>query len=319
MHDPVVRAFQPVSNSQRRFVPDERCRFRPISDGGLRVVIRLTCRCDLACPYCLVGGHYPGRELEFSAWKRILAGLPAVNARKVLLTGGEPLLHHDLADLVALISGMGIAVDLNSNLQQMTRARMEALRAAGLTEISTAIEGPPALHDRARGMAGAFARTAEAITWATGLGIQVDASCCLSSANLPCLDELLEQMQAWPLQSFTVSRIFPIGHGARRHGHSISQEELSKAYFRLAGYWMPRSRMPLRVVGLLGHPRPDDCQRGVSLIGVAPDGRLLACVLMGDQPDGLPHPLDAGLAASVAALRERLGRTQYPLCWEETG
>ncbi len=56
-------------------------------DGAWRVF--LTHRCPLKCSYCSQRGmRLGGSELDASAWARILRP-----ARKVVLTGGEPLLH----------------------------------------------------------------------------------------------------------------------------------------------------------------------------------------------------------------------------------
>jgi MoaA/NifB/PqqE/SkfB family radical SAM enzyme len=282
----------------------------------MRVVIRLTQRCDMACPYCLVSAANLPPELDFAAWQRILASLSQISTRKVLLTGGEPLLYPDLISLVAFISGMGIPVDLNSNLQQMTYARMQSLRSTGLTEISTAIEGRSTVHDRIRGRSGAFARTRQAIEWAAKLGIQVDASCCLQPGNLEQLDELLDLLQDWPIQSFTVSRLFPIGHGACTPQPALSQADLDAAYSHLVDFWLPRSRFPIRLVGLLGYPLPIHCQRGSSLIGLTPNGQIQACVLNDDYPSNLPTPQDIGLYAAVTVLRGRLKQQHYRLCCE---
>ena len=135
--------FPPASTSLRKFFADERCRFKRLRGGGCRVVIRLTYRCDLACPHCLVGNdlYTHPKELSIAEWEKIFAELYAIDARKVLLTGGEPLLYPDLREIVKLVSQMGIPVDLNSNMQRMTPKIMEDMARAGLTEISVSLEG----------------------------------------------------------------------------------------------------------------------------------------------------------------------------------
>jgi MoaA/NifB/PqqE/SkfB family radical SAM enzyme len=306
----------PATTTLRAFRPDERCRFRGLSGGGLRVVIRLTYRCDMACPHCLVGSRAGAAELGYGEWRRVLSGLPGINARKVLLTGGEPLLHPDLLRIVSLVSRMGIPVDLNTNMQRMTKTLMVELQRAGLTEISVALEGPGEIHDSVRRKRGAFAQTMQAIKWAAQAGIQVDASCCLTTENYAGLEALLDMLKGMPIQSFTISRLFPIGHGSSDVQKALPQQKLSEIYDDLTQHWVPRFELPIRLVGLLGCPRPGDCERGRSLIGITPEGQVVACVLAPDSPAEIPHPLEVGLKRAVIEVQRQLGERHYRLCCE---
>jgi MoaA/NifB/PqqE/SkfB family radical SAM enzyme len=306
----------PPSTSLRRFQEDERCRFRPLQADGLRVVVRLTTGCDLACPHCLVETRKRTEELDTRAWLQVFDGLSDVQARKVLLTGGEPLLRDDLGALIRHISAMGIPVDLNSNLQRASLPLLREFRNAGLTEISVSLEGPPEVHDRMHGKQGAFARLTQAVRWAADLGMQVDGACCLTAENLPHLNELFDLAHSLPLQSFTVSRLLPIGHG-RKSSRALPQEALTRAHAHLQQDVMPNSQLPIRLVGLLHPPQDADCQRGRSLVGLTPAGELVGCVLASENPSGVPLPAAVGLPRALAVLRERLAGGQYALCWKE--
>lgn len=304
------------STSSRDFIPDERCRFRELKGPGRRVVIRLTNRCDLACPHCLVGAdlYRNDGELNFAEWTRLLAELDRIGARKVLLTGGEPLLNEDILHLVGFVSGMGIPIDLNSNLQRMSPELMRDLHHAGLTEISVSLEGPEQVHDRMHGKRGAFFQTIQAIAWAAMLGIQVDASCCLTVDNVDHMDELLDLVETLPIQSFTISRLFPIGHGVQSLHKGLPQSRLTQLYHEWTKGWVQQAKKPIRLVGLLNCPQPGDCERGQSLVGITPGGDLVPCVLTDDHPPGIPHPLNVGLARSISELEIKLSEKEYKIC-----
>jgi MoaA/NifB/PqqE/SkfB family radical SAM enzyme len=305
----------PASTSFRGFLEDERCRFRPLKQAGLRVVIRLTYACDLACSHCLVDADGRTHELGTAEWLRLLAELPDIGAAKVLLTGGEPLLRHDLPKIVYRVSTLGIPVDLNSNLQRATSPILQDLRRSGLTELSTSLEGPPEVHDRMRGQAGAFAQTIRAIQWATDLGIEVDLACCLTRENLPHVGELLRIVKNLPVKSLTLARLLPVGHGrASRRG--LAQNQLSRIYREVQQRVSREALLPVRMVGLLHPPEEPDCLRGESLIGIRPDGGLQGCVLAGENPVDVEHPLAVGLARSYRDLRHKLAVRGYRLCWQ---
>ena len=77
---------------------------RPL--GSLRLSV--TDRCNLRCQYCMPEEEYvwlPRQSiLRFEEVARLAAIFARLGARKVRLTGGEPLLRQDLKTLVALLS-----------------------------------------------------------------------------------------------------------------------------------------------------------------------------------------------------------------------
>src|ERR1700758_2829248 len=77
---------------------------RPL--GSLRVSV--TDRCNLRCRYCMPEDDYVWlpREsiLTFEEIARLVGVFAGLGAQKVRLTGGEPLLRHDLPDLVGMIA-----------------------------------------------------------------------------------------------------------------------------------------------------------------------------------------------------------------------
>ena len=296
------------------FVEDERCRFRPDPEGRLRVVVRLTMRCDLACPHCLARESCIP-ELDTRQWLTLMRQFVDINVHKVLLTGGEPLMRSDLVSFVDTLVAGGAKVDLNSNLQQMTPELLRALGEAGLNEISVSIEGPEEVHDRMHGRLGAYARLNRAIHWAREMGIGVDASCCLTEMNRECIPALIEDIKRIPVRSITFARLLPIGHG-RDSRKAISQDILDEIYAYVKSRISADLTKPVRATGLLGAPRPEDCCRGESLIGLSADGSLKACVLSDDNP-AIHHPLDIGLPDALMQLRKELKTGRYKYCWQE--
>src|SRR6478752_5031598 len=74
------------------------------------VRLSLTDRCDLACVYCRPDKKdgYLEDRLEIEAWKTMAEGLIRAGVRRVRLTGGEPLLHPAIREVVGFLRGLGI-------------------------------------------------------------------------------------------------------------------------------------------------------------------------------------------------------------------
>ena len=111
--------------------------------------ISVTDRCNLRCRYCmpkeLFGASYkfmPTTQLlTFEEIARVTRCLVELGVEKVRLTGGEPLVRHNLEDLVARISGLGavdIAVTTNGVL--LTEEKAYALKQAGLQRITVSLD-----------------------------------------------------------------------------------------------------------------------------------------------------------------------------------
>src|SRR3954468_14625126 len=77
---------------------------RPL--GSLRVSV--TDRCNLRCRYCMPEQEYvwlPKQSiLTFEEISRLVGVFTSLGVEKVRLTGGEPLLRHDLPTLTAMLA-----------------------------------------------------------------------------------------------------------------------------------------------------------------------------------------------------------------------
>ena len=114
---------------------------RPL--GSLRLSV--TDRCNMRCGYCMPETEYTWlpREslLSFEELSRVAGVFASLGAGKVRLTGGEPLLRHDLPSLVALLAGDQRVRDLALTTNGILLARhAEALRRAGLKRVTVSLD-----------------------------------------------------------------------------------------------------------------------------------------------------------------------------------
>jgi GTP 3',8-cyclase len=118
---------------------------RPIRD--LRVSV--TDRCNFRCRYCMpreiFGSDYPflprGELLTFEEITRLADLLTGLGVRKVRLTGGEPLLRHNLERLVAMLAALPGIDDLTMTTNGSLLAKhATALAAAGLHRVTVSLD-----------------------------------------------------------------------------------------------------------------------------------------------------------------------------------
>ena len=127
--------------------------------------VSITDRCNFRCLYCLpeteaaqnfYRGHWAhlpnpapivpqwvpkAHILSFEEIERVVRLAVGLGIQKVRLTGGEPLLRHDVEDLVARIAGIPGITDLAMTTNGFHfRQKAQALRAAGLRRISFSLD-----------------------------------------------------------------------------------------------------------------------------------------------------------------------------------
>ncbi len=119
-------------------------RGRPLRDLRLSV----TDRCNFRCTYCMpkerFGRDYPFRPrqelLTFEELTRVARVFASLGARKVRLTGGEPLLRRDLERLVAMLARLGeLDLTLTTN-GALLEGKAAALAEAGLHRVTVSLD-----------------------------------------------------------------------------------------------------------------------------------------------------------------------------------
>src|SRR6516225_3087043 len=113
-----------------------------MADRPTTLLVELTHRCPLHCPYCsnpleLVRSE---RELATEDWTRVLSEARALGVLQLGLSGGEPLVRRDLEAIVSHAHGLGLYTTLVTSAIGLTEARTMALRDAGLEHIQISLQ-----------------------------------------------------------------------------------------------------------------------------------------------------------------------------------
>ncbi len=121
---------------------------RPL--GVLR--LSLTARCNLACPYCCPDTQDPPGLLTLPERIAVVETAVGLGVHTLRLTGGEPLLHRPLEELIAALQplrqrqgqdprGHLREIALTSNGVLLSAERARSLRAAGLDRLTLSLDG----------------------------------------------------------------------------------------------------------------------------------------------------------------------------------
>ncbi|MCP4650606.1 MAG: radical SAM protein [PVC group bacterium] len=131
------------------------------SDHGVPspiVVFNITRRCNLDCMHCYLESknqEYKG-ELESSEIKKVIDDLSQMQIPVLLLSGGEPLVHKDIFQIIDYAKSKKLRVGLSTNGTLITKKIAKQLKSAGIDYVGVSIDGLKGLHDKFRNLNGAF-------------------------------------------------------------------------------------------------------------------------------------------------------------------
>ena len=158
------------------------------------IYIHVTKLCNLHCKYCYFNaGKAMKNELHSSELLSLFKEIVFIEPKKVIFTGGEPLLRKDIFCLVnnfhKMIDGKRINLCLISNgllIDDKTALKIAEL----FDEVRISIDGPPEVNDILRGN-GSFKNALNAINNLKNAGISPVASVTITSLNLPLMKDFL--------------------------------------------------------------------------------------------------------------------------------
>jgi cyclic pyranopterin phosphate synthase len=322
----------------------------PLADTLARALrdlrVSVTDRCQFRCTYCMpreVFGRdfafLPRAELltfeELARLARVFAGL---GARKLRLTGGQPLLRRDLERLVAMLAGIdGIAdIALTTN-GALLAGKAQALAAAGLRRVTVSLDSLDDAVFMALNDAGfPVGRVLEAIAAASDAGLApvkvnmvvrrgVNDESILPMAghfrNSGHVLRFIEYMDVGTTNGWRLDEVVPAAEITSQIGGQWPIEPVAPGYpGEVASRW--RYHDGAGEIGVIGSVTQPFCC-GCSRARLSADGKLYTCLFAGTGHD-LRGPLrrgdsDQAVGEQVAAIWARRADRYSELRTLQTG
>jgi MoaA/NifB/PqqE/SkfB family radical SAM enzyme len=169
-----------------------------LADRPLVVSFEVTDACTCYCRHCDHGGpRDESRNLKPADYPRYMEALrPCV----VQVSGGEPLMRRDLAEIVrAIQSGDGLPYTiLVSNWSLMTEERYLELRAAGVDQFSVSLDFPDDRHDNFRGYPGLYSHLEDLIPRLAKFGYDdIVMNSCITRENVNEIGAIADKVREW--------------------------------------------------------------------------------------------------------------------------
>ncbi len=140
-------------------------------------------RCNCRCLMCDIWRDARRDELTAADVERWLSGWRELGVERVVLSGGEALLHSHLWDLCGLLREAGIGITLLTTGLLLARDAAALVRVCD--DVVVSLDGPREVHDLIRNLAGAYDKLAAGVAAVRAAGPEVALSgrCTVQRAN----------------------------------------------------------------------------------------------------------------------------------------
>jgi radical SAM protein with 4Fe4S-binding SPASM domain len=241
---------------------------RPSPDPSLRYLeLQVTSRCNLRCKHCYIGDSAPA-ELSAAQIRSTLKEFEEMQGLRVLITGGEPLLHSRFDEINEMLPDLFLRKVLFTNGVLLRKDMLARLK---VHEIQVSIDGMRAAHDSLRGP-GTFDIALDTIRRALDTGFDVSVSTMVHSGNLKDFDALEEQFRSLGIKEWAVDVPCVTGRMKAHDGLIVGPEEGG----RYLGYGFGGGM----------HSTGPGYACGLHLMAVLPDGKAAKCTFYGDRAVG---------------------------------
>ena len=258
-----------------------------------------TTRCNLHCRHCGSDCMAASQDVDMPL-EDFLRALDTIPRRErppeftVVLTGGEPLMRPDIAEVGRAIRQRGVGWSMVSNGWFYDEAMHCKLMQAGMGALTISLDGLGENHDWMRGRAGCYERTLRAIALAAKEPhLNFDVVSCINRRNIGQLDEIHDTLQSLGVRQWRIFTIIPIGRAKDDPDMHLTDAEFVRLMSfiqarREAVSTLPKnSPRPMNVTfsceGYLGRferkvrQNPFFCRAGITIASVLIDGRICAC------------------------------------------
>jgi len=135
-------------------------RFLPVKLRSANV--NVTDRCCFKCVMCNQWSNPAKNELSTDEWKDVFRQLKKMGVRRINISGGEPLLRSDIAELIDFATSLGLGTTLLTNGFLLDEDKLQKLIESGLDSISISVDGVGAYFEKVRGFPGAYEKVEHA-------------------------------------------------------------------------------------------------------------------------------------------------------------
>jgi MoaA/NifB/PqqE/SkfB family radical SAM enzyme len=254
----------------------------------------LTSACNRQCTYCFLSDSFfaSRQQMKVSTVQDIIAWASGSLIEEITLLGGEPALHPDFAEVIALISDAGLRVRIVTNgSHRFRKAISDAATAPAIARVAVSLDAPiPAVFDALRGR-GAFRDADLTIRQLRQQGKPFDINCTVVSSCLPYVGQMLRFAEDVDARRINIHWFSQVGRArTRARGEAVSPDDWRQVLQLVREYVPTRNDFIVDCqLGFAYGNRGENLKmcavRDRTNLQFLPDGSVFSCGMLVERPD----------------------------------
>ena len=265
---------------------------------------QITDRCNLRCRHCYIGDGFH-QDLSIRSISKVLDEFEEIQGLRLLLSGGEPLLHPHFWEINEMLRDYLFRSVLLSNGTLITKETARKLR---VHEVQISLDGTREGHDSIRGE-GTFEKAIRAIDELQEVNIELSVATMIHRRNLKEFDALATLIQSKGIKEWNIDQ--PCLDGRLKNNQALLVPPSEAGRYLQYGF------------GGGYHVSGGDATCGAHLCAVLPSGMVAKCGLFSGEPvgsideglrvcwDRIPRILLTDLDCTCRILKECKGGCRY--------
>ena len=240
----------------------------------------LTYRCNATCGFCDIWER-PSGYTSIESYQQNLRDLKRMKVKVIDFTGGEPLLHQQLPEMLAMAKEMGFMTTVTTNTLLYPKNARKLIGLVDMLHFSLD-SAQKEDHDRMRGVA-CFDFVIESIRLATALGERPDVLFTVFGKNIDQIGEVYEKVTLPNDLVLILNPAFDYNEVAADSRLSNDELDTLKAWGKRKNIYLNEAFIQLRLDGGNKITSPV-CKAGSSTIVISPENKLITpCYHLGKQ------------------------------------
>ncbi len=232
------------------------------------LLLNITKKCNLACRHCYLGVS-ANTHMKPSIFEKAVSQFEDMGGLKLMVSGGEPLLHPEFWKLMEFLTSFEFRMVLLSNGTLIDKRTARKL-SSYVHEVQVSIDGISS-HDLLRGR-GSYDKAMHGVSNLKSCGIQVSIATMIHRYNASEFEEMQKLFSDLEVVSWNVD--VPCVAGNLKENKDYVLDARDAAVFLKYGF------------GAGGHESSGDYTCGSHLCAVSPDGNVNKCGFFEDEPVG---------------------------------
>jgi 12,18-didecarboxysiroheme deacetylase len=191
------------------------------------VVWNVTKACNLKCIHCYAKADNKRApdELTTEEGYKLLEDLVQFGSPVILFSGGEPLVRPDILDLIYRAVNLGLRTVISTNGVLIDDSLAKEFKKLGVSYVGISLDGWKEVHDKFRGVKGAFEKVISAVEACKKENLKVGLRFTMSKLNAKEIPKIFDLVEELKIPRICFYHLVYSGRGSKLIDQDLSHEE----------------------------------------------------------------------------------------------